>query len=116
MPFLYHPAFSLLCEPRKNQLIEILSKNGLLPLYYPEDGEVYLRAGRLGNGERMVCAFNLGFDVLEDLPLVSEEPIAHIERLLPNGTREAVPFETEGKTVRIACPLYTLMPEVFFLS
>ncbi len=116
MPFVYHAAFSLLCEPRKNQLIEILGKNGLLPLYYPEDGEVYLRAGRLANGERMAVAFNLGFDVLEDLPLVSEEPITRVERLLPNGEREAVAFKAEGKTVRIEAQLCTLMPEVLFLS
>ena len=116
MPFLYHTAFSLLCETRKNQLIEILSKNSLLPIYYPEDGEVYLRAGRLSGGERMVAAFNLGFDVLEDMPLTVTEPVTEVERLLPDGTREAVPFTVEGETVRIQCEMRTLMPEIFFLS
>ncbi len=116
MPFLYHTAFSLLCETRKNQLIEMLSKNGLLPLYYPEDGEVYLRAGRLKNGERMACAFNLGFDALENLPLTVTEPVAHVERLMPDGTRRPVSFETKGNTVFIACELRTLIPEIFFLS
>ena len=116
MPFLYHTAFSLLCETRKNQLIGILSKNGLLPIYYPEDGEVYLRAGRLSNGERMVAAFNLGFDVLEDMPLTVTEPVARVERLLPDGTREEVPFTTVGSTIRIQREMRTLMPEIFFLA
>ena len=116
MPFLYHTAFSLLCESRKNQFIEILGRNGLLPIYYPEDGEVYLRAGRLASGERMVAAFNLGFDVLEDMPLTVTEPVARVERLMPDGTREAVPFQKEGSTIRIACEMRTLMPEIFFLA
>lgn len=116
MPFLYHTAFSLLCETRKNQFIEILSKNGLLPLYYPEDGEVYLRAGRLANGERMVAAFNLGFDVLEDLPLVTDEAVSEVECLQPDGTRLSVPFTVEGETIRIQTELRTLMPVVLFLK
>ena len=116
MPFLYHTAFSLLCETRKNQLIGILGKNGLLPIYYPEDGEVYLRAGRLSDGTRMVAAFNLGFDVLEDMPLTATEPVTRVERLTPEGTREAVPFTVEGETVRIQCEMRTLMPEIFFLQ
>ncbi len=116
MPFLYHTAFSLLCETRKNQLIEILSGRDLLPIYYPEDGEVYLRAGRLGSGERMVAAFNLGFDVLEDMPLTVTEPVKRVERLLPDGTRESVPFTKEGNTIRIQCEMRTLMPQIFFLS
>ena len=116
MPFLYHTAFSLLCETRKNQLIEILSKKNLLPLYYPEDGEVYLRAGRLGSGERMAVFFNLGFDVLEDIPLTVTEEVCSVEYLTKNGTRERVPFTKEGNTIRIAMEARTLMPVVLFLK
>ena len=116
MPFLYHTAFSLLCETRKNQLIEILSKNNLLPLYYPEDGEVYLRAGRLSSGERMAVFFNLGFDVLEDIPLTVTEEVSTVEYLTKNGTRERVPFTKEGNTIRIAMEARTLMPVVLFLK
>jgi hypothetical protein len=116
MPFLYHTAFSLLCEPRKNQLIALLSEKNLLPLYYPEDGEVYLRAGRLKNGERMAVFFNLGFDVLEDIPLTVTEDVTAVERLMPDGTRTAVPFTKEGNTIRIEAELRTLMPVVLFLK
>ncbi len=116
MPFLYHTAFSLLCGARKAQLIEILSKNGLLPMYYPEDGEVYLRAGRLKSGERMAVFFNLGFDVLEDIPLTVTEAVSSVECLCPDGTRASVPFTVEGSTVRIACEARTLLPVVLFLK
>ena len=116
MPFVYYASFSLLCEPRKNQLIELLSEKNLLPLYYPEDGEVYLRAGRLKSGERMAVFFNLGFDVLEDIPLTVTEDVSSVECLLPGGTRAAVPFTKEGNTIRIEAELRTLMPVVLFLK
>ena len=116
MPFVYYASFSLLCEPRKNQLIELLSEKNLLPLYYPEDGEVYLRAGRLKNGERMAAFFNLGFDVLEDIPLTVTEDVSSVECLLPDGTRESVPFTKEGDTIRIELEARTLMPVVLFLK
>lgn len=116
MPFLYHTAFSLLCETRKSQLVEILSKNGLLPIYYPEDGEVYLRAGRLKNGERMAVFFNLGFDALEDIPLTVTEAVSSVEYLRSDGARESVPFTVEGNTVRIGMEARTLLPVVLFLK
>ena len=116
MPFLYHTAFSLLCETRKRQLVEILSKNGLLPIYYPEDGEVYLRAGRLKNGERMAVFFNLGFDALEDIPLTVTEAVSNVEYLRSDGVRERVSFTMEGNTVRIGMEARTLLPVVLFLK
>ena len=116
MPFQYYTAFSLLCEMRKNQFVEMLSKNDLLPLYYPEDGEVYIRAGRLANGECMVAAFNLGFDVLEDFPLVVTEPVASVECLMPDGTRVPVGFTVNGNEIRIQVEMRTLLPQIFFLA
>lgn len=116
MPFAYYTAFSLLCEPRKNQLIKLLSKYGYLPMYYPEDGEIYMRAGRLENDEYMVAAFNLGFDVLEDFPLAVTMPIKKVEVLACDGTRQPIAFEQEGDKIRIKTEMRTLMPQVFFLS
>lgn len=116
MPFAYYTAFSLLCEPRKNQLIKILSQGNYLPIYYPEDGEIYLRAGRLSNGEYMVAAFNLGFDVLEDFALMVTIPVNRVETLLPDGTRTDISFERVGDMIRIKTEMRTLMPQVFFLS
>ena len=55
---------SLLNETRKRQFVDILSKNDHIPVYYPEDAELYLRAGRLPTGEIMAAAFNLSHDAL----------------------------------------------------
>lgn len=116
MPFQYYTAFSMLCEMRKNQFISLLSEKGLLPIYYPEDGEIYMRAGLLPNGERMVAAFNLGFDALEDFPLVVTEPVTKVEMLTPDGQRVAVPFTVNGQEIRLQVELRTLLPQIFFLS
>ena len=116
MPFKYFTAFSLLNETRKKQFIEILTRRGHLPLYYPEDGEVYLRAGYLKDGSIMAAFFNIGFDILEDIPIVSAKPVTKVERLNPDGTRSQVPFTVEDGVIRVQTELKTLLPEVLFIS
>ena len=116
MPFKYFTAFSLLNETRKKQLVKILSESGNLPVYYPEDAEVYLRAGYLPDGEMMVAFFNLGFDELEDIALVCDKSISHIEKLNPDGSRSVCAFTSENGTLRIAEKSEVLTPVVLFLS
>lgn len=116
MPFKYFTAFSLLNETRKKQFIDILSVRNHLPLYYPEDGEIYLRAGYLPSGEIMAAFFNLGFDQLEDIPFVCSKNITKVEKLNPDGSRSACEFTVEDGVVRVQEPMYTLMPVVLFLS
>lgn len=116
MPFKYFTAFSLLNETRKKQFIDILSRRNHLPIYYPEDGEVYLRAGYLPNGEIMAAFFNLGFDQLEDVPFVCNREVTKVEKLNPDGTRSACEFTVENGVVRVQEMMNTLMPVVLFLS
>lgn len=116
MPFQYFTAFSMLCESRKKQITEILSKRGHIPVYYPEDGEVYLRAGYLENGEIMAAFFNLGFDQLEDVPLVCSKKVSKIEKLMPDGTREECKFTEDNGVIRVAETMNTLIPVVLFIS
>lgn len=116
MPFTYYTAFSMLNETRKKQLAEILSASGNLPVYYPEDAEVYIRAGKLSSDETMVAFFNLGFDDLEDTPLVLDFEAKKIEKLNPDGTRSECEFAvTEGVT-RVAESADMLTPVILFIS
>ncbi len=119
--------FSFLNESRKLQLISILSDAGCLPVYYPEDAEMYLRAGKTADGTRIVVAFNLGFDQLEELPLVfaaSEKPINKVERLMPDGSRAVCSFREcsydsvpEGSAcIAVEVPAFTLDPVVLFIN
>lgn len=116
MPFKYFSAFSLLNETRKNQLINILSKNGNLPLYYPEDSELYLRAGRLSDGSLFAAAFNLSQDVLEDLPLVVKDEVKKVEILNENGELVPVDFTKEGEVIRVQKTTLPMTPTVLVLS
>ncbi len=116
MPFKYFAAFSLLNETRKKQLIEILSKNNLLPLYYPEDAELYLRAGSLPNGEIFAAAFNLSQDGLDELPLVVKGEVKRVEKLDENGERVACDFETADGITYVKESVAAMEPIVLFVS
>ena len=115
-PFKYYTSFSLLCETRKKQLIEIISHGLPVKAYYPEDAEVYLRAGELSSGEIMVALFNLGHDELEDVPLTVLGSVARVEKLLPDGDRGACKFVSDGEVIRIEESLPAVTPAIFFIS
>ena len=115
MPYHYAMAFGMLNETRKKQFVQMLSKRDLLPLYYPEDAEIYLRAGYLDNGEIMAAFFNLGFDQLEDVPFVCRDEVDSVELLTPGGERKACRFRVENGVVRVDTPMNTLLPVVLFI-
>ena len=110
MPFKYYSAFSLLNETRKKQLVDILSINDHLPVYYPEDVELYLRAGRLPGGEIFAVAFNLSQDALDELPLVIKSRATQIERLSEKGERVPCSFEERDGVTYIHCPIAAMEP------
>ena len=116
MPFKYYSAFSLLNETRKGQLVEILSKNDLLPIYYPEDAELYLRAGRLPSGEIFAAAFNLSQDALDELPLVIKSRVSKIDRLDEQGKRIPCDFEVRDGVTYVKSPIAALEPLVLIIS
>ncbi len=115
-PFTYNAAFSMLNETRKKQFIEILSKGNHIPLYYPEDSEIYLRAGYLKNGEIMAVFFNLSLDQHEDIPFVCTKEVSNVEILNPDGTRSKCNFKCVDGIVRVDKPLNTMIPAVLFIS
>lgn len=116
MPFTYYTAFSMLNEVRKEQFIDILSKNNHIPLYYPEDAEVYLRAGYLKSGEIMAAFFNLGLDVLDDIAFVCNKKVNMVEILCPDGERQECRFIEENGVIRVQKELNTLIPAILFVS
>lgn len=116
MPFTYYTAFSMLNETRKKQLINILSQKNHIPLYYPEDAEVYLRAGFLKDGSIMAVLFNLGFDELEDIPLCVSSKVSNVVKINPDGTKSECTFTADKNIVRVNENLKTLMPLVLIIS
>ena len=108
--------FSFLSESRKNQFIRLLKETGNLPVYYPDDAEVYLKAADAPGGEPFVAFFNIGFDPIENITLVSEKPVTKIEKLNSEGEREEVSFRLVDGVLELDEPAYTLNPVILFLK
>ncbi len=115
-PFTYTDGFSFLNESRKEQVVSLLRDLGTLPLYYTGDADVFLRAGELENGDTLIALWNLGWDILEDIPMSFEgKSVVSIERLNNLGEREKVDFTTDGLEVVIQNELKPILPEIFIV-
>ncbi|MBP5609748.1 MAG: hypothetical protein J6X72_00205, partial [Clostridia bacterium] len=109
-------AFSFLSAPRKKQLVRILRPTGCLPVYYPGDAEVYLRAGRMPDGALFCGFFNIGLDELPTVELTVEKAPSSVRRLTPDGKWAEVPFTFSGDTLQIPVRAGILSPEMFLLA
>lgn len=114
--FVYYEGFAFLELIRKEFIAEFLESTGNLPVYYPEDAEVYLKAADAPNGETFVAFFNIGLDPIENITLNTKRPVSKIEMLNSDGKREAVSFEKDGETLTLDLPAYTLNPVILFLK
>jgi hypothetical protein len=93
-----------------------MRENGNLPIYYPDDADVYLRAGYLPSGE-LLCAFtNLTLDELENVTLISEKSVNEIVMLLPSGEWKAVHFEENDSKLILDTPAKILHPVILKLK
>lgn len=89
-------AFGFLCEARKTQLIKLMSTLGALPVCYPDDAEVFMKAAKTKDGRLFCALLNLSLDAIERLPLLTESRLISAERLTPEGTYEPVSYRSEG--------------------
>ena len=112
----YTTAFSFLCEARKEQLIDILKSTGNLPVYYPDDAEVYLRTAEMPDGNTFVAIFDISLDPLEGIPLVSEKPVKNVKKLSPDGKWENVNFTVQNGVITVDTTAYTLDPVMLILE
>ena len=105
--FVYFEAFSYLNESRKAQLVEMMRESGNLPIYYPDDAEIYMKAGYLG--DKIFCAFsNIGLDNLDEITLVCEKEVKKISKINPDGSYSECDFSVDEKdkiTVNTPAPI-----------
>ncbi len=113
--FNYIEAFSLLNQSRKEQMIDLLSRSGNLPIYYPGDCEIYLRAAYMPDGGMFAAVFNLSPDTEENISLVCEKIPSRVMTLMPDGTSREVEFSCNGKLVTINKSAQILDPVVLLL-
>ena len=107
--------FSFLCEGRKKQLIKLAVNANELPVYYPEDAEIYLRVADMSDGGLFCSIFNLGLDVLEEIPLITEKEVSSVDMMLPDGTWTSCPFRKENNQIIIETSAQILNPVILIL-
>ena len=95
----------------------MMNKTGELPVYYPNDEDVYLRAADTADGELFCAVFNISTDPIDKLELVINRAFSKIDTLMPSGTRQPVSFETDEKGVTaIDTPCSILTPVILFIK
>ncbi|MBQ4087355.1 MAG: hypothetical protein IJC78_03825 [Clostridia bacterium] len=114
--FHYGTAFGFLTEERKNQFIRLLSPSGQLPVYFPGDEEVYLRAGNYKDGRYFCALFNIGLDPLEDITLITDREITEVTILSEDGTEKALPFTWKDGVLTVEQIVLTMDPAILFLK
>lgn len=112
----YAEGFGFLCETRKQQFISILKQAGTLPVYYPEDAQLMLCAGKIANGRLLVLILNTGIDPLPALPLVFENAPLSVTRLNNRGEEESVAFSKQGNTTLLQTPCFMMQPLVLLVK
>lgn len=114
--FKYTEGFAFLNESRKKQLIRLLKEAGALPVYYPGDNEICLRAGFLADGTLLTALFDIGFDPMEELPLYLEQEPASISLLQPEGTEAPLVWTAEGENIyRIQTRVEPMYPAILLI-
>ncbi len=109
-------AFSFLTYSRKQQLIKMISEMGELPVYYPNDEEVYFRCADMVDG-RMFCAvFNIGLDPVDELEVCCEFEAKRFYMLMPNGDEKELSFIKDGDKYKLGIPCNILDPVVLFIE
>lgn len=114
--FHYTSAFSFLNQSRKLQLINLLRKSGNLPVYYPKDAEVYLRAANMSDGSLFVAFFNISLDPIEEITLVCERKVNSVKALQPDGSYKAVGFTEKDGVMTVDTPANILTPVILIIK
>lgn len=109
-------AFSFLNESRKKQLITMMQSVGELPVYYPGDAEIYLRAADIDDGRLFCSIFDLSLDPVENLSLATDRKVEKISRLLSDGTWQKVDFVQQQNILTLDLTCQVLTPEILILE
>ena len=87
-----------------------------MPVYYPNDEEVYLKAADMSDGRVFCALFNIGLDPIENMELCIDFEPKSISLLLPNGEEKPLSFKYENGRYILDCNANTLDPVVVFIE
>lgn len=96
--------------------IRLLQSKDVLPVYYPEDAEIFLHTGTLPDGSLVCVLFNLGYDPLSFIPFKTTFGIKRVRALKRNGGYFDCKFTYKNNllTVQASCSIFD--PVVLILS
>ena len=106
----YYVSFGFLNETRKRQLINILEDFGALPVYYPGDEELLLKAARTEDGGLFTIALNLSLDEIEEARLVINRDVTSIKRITSDGSYKNVEFKRQENEYSLDLTAKTFEP------
>jgi len=109
-------AFSMLNETRKKMLINIMEMGGNLPVYYPLDSEILLKAAITPDDELMVAYFNISLDCDDKMYLKYDKEFSGIRYLDKDGTKKDCKYEIKDGMIVIDRPSIVLHPEILFIK
>ena len=109
-------AFGWLNESRKAQIVNILADLGALPIYYPDDAEVLLKAGRTKDGKLLCAAVDMSLDPIEEFPFVTELEVKSVKRLCPDGSYEELSFTKNGNRYTTSATANVFDPLVLIIE
>ena len=109
-------AFSFLNYSRKEQMINLLKMTKEMPVYYPNDEEVYFRCADMDDGRVFCALFNIGLDPIENVELVCDFEASKFEKLMPNGSLKEIKFTKKNDRYILDIFAQILDPVVVFVS
>lgn len=108
--------YAFLNQTRKSQVVSIMKGLDCLPVYYPGDAEVYVKAGKLKSGELMVVFTGVSADIIENIELCFDKQVSKIEMLMPNGERKELSFKVENGVYTLDESAYPLKPVILYVK
>ena len=110
--FQYTTAFAMLNNTRKNQFIRLLNEYGDLPVYVPDDDEVYLRVADMPDGSLFCGVFNISMDPIDNIRLVCKSVLQKIEYLDCDGVFKPCRFTVNGGEIVLEKSAQILTPVI----
>ena len=110
----YTDAFSFLNYSRKQQLINLLKDE--LPVYYDGTEEMYMKAAYMPDGGLFCALFNLGFDPVYEISLVTGMKASSVMWLTPEGEFSECRFSKTENGIVIQKTLLPLHPMMIIIK
>lgn len=114
--FHYTSAFGFLNETRKKQFIRLLTQYGNLPVYTPDDDEIYLKVADMSDGNTFCSLINISTDPVENIRLVCKKTPSSIDFLDCDGKFKSCEFKLENNEIFLQKSADILTPIILKLN